>query len=193
MASLMAGEDMQGWLPIRAWSRDGEWRVDLCWFGEQRLTQPFYRDEVDLALRLPFNQAFRRDTPLVTLLDWQAISPGLTPSAFIFHASRCGSTLLAQMLARLDSHIVLSEPPPLDQLLRAHYASSQNEGGWVSVVPAEESGKLGATGNNDSNKLEIRVFGNEAHRQAVVIARLDNLGKGASGAAVQNLRLMLGV
>jgi N-acetyl-gamma-glutamyl-phosphate reductase len=52
---------------------------------------------------------------------------------------------------------------------------------------------LGATGNNDSNKLEIRVFGNEAHRQAVVIARLDNLGKGASGAAVQNLKLMLGI
>ena len=37
------------------------------------------------------------------------------------------------------------------------------------------------------------MFANEAHRQAVVIARLDNLGKGASGAAVQNLRLMLGV
>jgi N-acetyl-gamma-glutamyl-phosphate reductase len=79
------------------------------------------------------------------------------------------------------------------EAMRAHYASSQNEGGWVSVVPAEESGKLGATGNNDSNKLEIRVFGNETHRQAVVVSRLDNLGKGASGAAVQNLKLMLGL
>jgi N-acetyl-gamma-glutamyl-phosphate reductase len=79
------------------------------------------------------------------------------------------------------------------EALRAHYASSQNQGGWVSVVPAEESGKLGATGNNDSNQLEIRVFGNEAHRQAVLMARLDNLGKGASGAAVQNLKLMLGL
>jgi N-acetyl-gamma-glutamyl-phosphate reductase len=79
------------------------------------------------------------------------------------------------------------------EALRAHYASSQNQGDWVSVVPAEESGKLGATGNNDSNQLEIRVFGNEAHRQAVLIARLDNLGKGASGAAVQNLKLMLGL
>ena len=37
------------------------------------------------------------------------------------------------------------------------------------------------------------MFANEQHRQAVVIARLDNLGKGASGAAVQNLQLMLGV
>ena len=79
------------------------------------------------------------------------------------------------------------------EALRVHYASSQNEGGWVSVLPAEESGKLGATGNNDSNKLEIRVFGSETHRQAVVVSRLDNLGKGASGAAVQNLKLMLGL
>lgn len=127
MASLTVDpqrvDEMHGWLPIRAWPGDGEWRVDWCWFGEQQLTQPFYRDEVDLALRLPFNQAFRRDTPLTALLDWQAASPGLMPTAFVFHASRCGSTLLAQMLARLDTHIVLSEPPPLDQLLRAHYGS----------------------------------------------------------------------
>jgi N-acetyl-gamma-glutamyl-phosphate reductase len=95
--------------------------------------------------------------------------------------------------------LFLDDPPGKPKLsdvheaLRAHYAGSQNEGGWVSVLPAEESGKLGATGNNDSNKLEIRVFGNETHRQAVVVARLDNLGKGASGAAVQNLKLMLGL
>lgn len=132
----MVDEQMHGWLPIRVWQREGEWRVDWCWFGERRLTEPFYRDEVDLALRLPFNQAFRRDTPLATLLDWQAASPGLSPSVFILHASRCGSTLLAQMLARLDSHIVLSEPPPLDQLLRAHYASS--------LSGAEQQAAIGA-------------------------------------------------
>ena len=127
MASLMlhqqmVDEQMHGWLPIRGWQREGEWRVDWCWFGEQRLTQPFYRDEVDLALRLPFNQAFRRDTPLATLLDWQAASPGLSPSVFILHASRCGSTLLAQMLARPfgavvaagcdDLHLSAAPEPP---------------------------------------------------------------------------------
>ena len=63
----------------------------------------------------------------------------------------------------------------------------------MSVLPATEDGKLDATALNDTNKLELRVFANENHRQAVLIARLDNLGKGASGAAVQNLRLMLGL
>jgi N-acetyl-gamma-glutamyl-phosphate reductase len=75
--------------------------------------------------------------------------------------------------------------------LRAHYPASDD--GWVSVPPATEDGKLDATALNDTNKLELRVFANENHRQAVLIARLDNLGKGASGAAVQNLRLMLGL
>lgn len=46
---------------------------------------------------------------------------------------------------------------------------------------------------NDTNTMELRVFANEKHRQAVLVARLDNLGKGAAGAAVQNLALMLGL
>ena len=62
-----------------------------------------------------------------------------------------------------------------------------------SVLPATADGKLDATALNDTNRLELRVFANEAHRHAVLIARLDNLGKGASGAAVQNLQLMLGL
>jgi N-acetyl-gamma-glutamyl-phosphate reductase len=53
--------------------------------------------------------------------------------------------------------------------------------------------KLDATALNDSNLMELRVFANETHGHAVLMARLDNLGKGASGAAVQNLRLMLSV
>ena len=81
----------------------------------------------------------------------------------------------------------------LNEALRAHYASSQAAGGWVSVEPPTASGKLDALSLNGTNKLEIRVFANEEARHAVVIARLDNLGKGASGAAVQNLRLMLGL
>jgi len=63
----------------------------------------------------------------------------------------------------------------------------------VTVESAGESGKLGATALADTNQMELRVFGNEEHRHAVLIARLDNLGKGASGAAVQNLQLMLGL
>lgn len=110
-------ESLSGWLPIRIWQQVDEWRVDWCWFGERRLTQPFFRDAVDDALRLPFNQAFRRETALSVLSEWRL--PAVAPTGFIYHASRCGSTLISQMLAQLDDHIVVSEPPPLDTLLRA--------------------------------------------------------------------------
>ncbi len=53
--------------------------------------------------------------------------------------------------------------------------------------------KLEPEALNETNLMELRVFANEKHRQAVLVARLDNLGKGASGAAVQNLALMLGL
>ena len=58
---------------------------------------------------------------------------------------------------------------------------------------AAKSGRLEPEALNETNRLELYVFASEKHRQAVLVARLDNLGKGASGAAVQNMRLMLGL
>ncbi|MFM8608933.1 MAG: N-acetyl-gamma-glutamyl-phosphate reductase [Burkholderiaceae bacterium] len=97
------------------------------------------------------------------------------------------------MLVQLPLHLDLLPGRPsgaqLHDVLAAHYAGSE----WVTVEPATDNGKLDALALNDTNKMELRVFANEAHRHAVLIARLDNLGKGASGAAVQNLKLMLGL
>lgn len=101
------------------------------------------------------------------------------------------------MLVQLPLHLDLLPGAPkaadLHDALAAHYAQSNTPEQWVSVLPPTADGKLDATALNDTNKLELRVFANDEHRHAVLIARLDNLGKGASGAAVQNLKLMLGV
>ncbi|MCW5258768.1 N-acetyl-gamma-glutamyl-phosphate reductase [Verminephrobacter eiseniae] len=101
------------------------------------------------------------------------------------------------MLVQLPLHLDLLPGAPraadLHAALAAHYAGSNTPGQWVRVLAPTADGKLDATALNDSNYLELRVFANEEQRQAVLIARLDNLGKGASGAAVQNLQLMLGV
>ena len=63
----------------------------------------------------------------------------------------------------------------------------------VRVVEPATGATLEPEALNDTNRLELCVYANEARRQAVLVARLDNLGKGASGAAVQNLGLMLGL
>ena len=99
------------------------------------------------------------------------------------------------MLVELPLHLDLLPGSPkatdLHDALAAHYAQSNTPEQWVKVLPATEDGKLDALALNDSNQLELRVFANEAYHHAVLVARLDNLGKGASGAAVQNLKLML--
>jgi N-acetyl-gamma-glutamyl-phosphate reductase len=77
--------------------------------------------------------------------------------------------------------------------LAKRYAGST----YVSVMPLEnaatKSGRLEPEALNETNMLELYVFASDKHPQALLVARLDNLGKGASGAAVQNMRLMLGL
>jgi N-acetyl-gamma-glutamyl-phosphate reductase len=74
------------------------------------------------------------------------------------------------------------------EALRAHYAGAQN----ILVHPDIYPGTLQPEALNNTDQLEIFVCANEDYGHAVLIARLDNLGKGASGAAVQNISLMLG-
>ena len=97
------------------------------------------------------------------------------------------------MLVELPLHLDLLPGQPAPDALAAAYAAHYAGSEWVSVLPATDNGKLDALALAGTNRLEIRVFGNPAERQAVCVARLDNLGKGASGAAVQNLKLMLGL
>jgi N-acetyl-gamma-glutamyl-phosphate reductase len=101
------------------------------------------------------------------------------------------------MLVQLPLHLDLLPGKPsaqdLHEALAKHYAGSE----WVSVEPATADNKLDAVALADTNKMELRVFANDGaddgFSHAVLVARLDNLGKGASGAAVQNLKLMLGL
>ncbi|MEO5669420.1 MAG: N-acetyl-gamma-glutamyl-phosphate reductase [Ramlibacter sp.] len=95
--------------------------------------------------------------------------------------------MLVQLPLHLDTLPGKPKSADLHAALHKHYSGSE----WVSVLPPTDDGKIDAVALNDTNKMELRVYGNEEYRQAVVVARLDNLGKGASGAAVQNLKLML--
>lgn len=75
-----------------------------------------------------------------------------------------------------------------------HYAGIA--GGFVEVAPLteiERTPELDPERYNGTNRIRLHVFASDARAQALLVAVYDNLGKGASGAAVQNLNLMLGV
>jgi N-acetyl-gamma-glutamyl-phosphate reductase len=110
--------------------------------------------------------------------------PIFVPAVGNFYAG-----MLDQIGLQFDLMKGVTRTQQLEDVLRAHYAGSE----WVSVVPPAAGDRLEPTALNGTNKMELSVYGNDALGQAVLVARLDNLGKGASGAAVQNLKLMLGL
>ena len=101
--------------------------------------------------------------------------------------------MLVQLPLDLDALPGRPRAQDLHDALARHYAGSE----WVRVLPATPDHKLDAVALVDTNQMELRVFANDGatddFHHAVLVARLDNLGKGASGAAVQNLKLMLGL
>ncbi len=86
---------------------------------------------------------------------------------------------LAKKASGKDLHAILAE----------RYAGQR----FVKVMPLGSSTELAPDALNGTNMMELFVFENEANGQALLTARLDNLGKGASGACVQNMDLMLGL
>ncbi len=97
------------------------------------------------------------------------------------------------MLVSVPLHLDALPAKPKAADLEAVLAQRYRDSALVRVVPAAGEQKLEPQALNESDAMELRVFANEAHAHAVLVARLDNLGKGASGAAVQNLGLMLGL
>lgn len=108
---------MKNWLPVKLLEEENA----LQWmrFDEQPFTEPFF-DETIMRIRAKFpeNRGRFRSTTSLHLLSEQAVSAA-PPDLLIFHTSRCGSTLLAQLLALDAGTAVLAEVPLLDQLLAA--------------------------------------------------------------------------
>lgn len=96
--------------------------------------------------------------------------------------------MLVSVPVHLDTLTGKPKAADLEATLARHYQGAN----LVDVVPADGTGRIVAEALNGTDRLELRVFANETARQAVLVARLDNLGKGAAGAAVQNIKLMLG-
>ena len=108
-----------GWTPVRVNINNGVPTID--WARIVRpLQDPFFEQTAAVAMAEPFNELFARRTALDALDDR---APAALPAGLIFHMSRCGSTLVAQMLSRMASTVVLSEAQPIDALIRLHRRS----------------------------------------------------------------------
>jgi N-acetyl-gamma-glutamyl-phosphate reductase len=110
------------------------------------------------------------------------------PPLFVPSVGNFRQGMLVSIPLHLDALPGRPKAADLEAVLARHYAGAKH----VRALPAPQTARLDATALNGTDDMELYVFANEAKRHAVLVARLDNLGKGASGAAVQNLALMLG-
>jgi hypothetical protein len=112
----MVSNNFQGWLPVDAVVVEGQ--PGLLWMNMDGvdLAEPFFQQTVD-RLRSEHFAGEERFTELDTLVQLEKTFDSVPPSGFIFHSSRCGSTLVANACRAIEGSIVLSEPPAVDKLV----------------------------------------------------------------------------
>ncbi|MCC6279863.1 MAG: aspartyl/asparaginyl beta-hydroxylase domain-containing protein [Saprospiraceae bacterium] len=112
-------EEANDWMPAGLQQTEDGLFCRWMYFDGKSFTEPFFDGTLNQIKRLPANN---RKDPSCSSIPFMIAegqkADGLAPTAFVFHVSRCGSTLLAQMLSTDKQHIVLSEVPLLDALLR---------------------------------------------------------------------------
>jgi len=139
---------------------------------------------------MPYGLTFNhKHVPEMTQYTGLASAPLFVPSVGDFAQGM--TTFVPLQLGQLAK---VPTGAQLHAAIADHYAAISD--GFVVVAPYAETAKTSALdpqAHNDTNTMTLHVFANDARAQVVLVAVYDNLGKGASGAAVQNLNLMLGV
>lgn len=103
------------WLPVELKGYGGAVVVEWLHFAGLPLTDPFFEETWRKVRVLPFNRLMRCATPLAAL---EAFADAPPPDGLVYHMSRCGSTLVGQMLGAVPEHVVVSEPPVLDTMIQ---------------------------------------------------------------------------
>jgi N-acetyl-gamma-glutamyl-phosphate reductase len=124
-----------------------------------------------------------KHVPEIQLYSGLTARPIFSPSVGNFRQG-----MLVSAPLHLDALPAKPSGADLSAVFKKHYQGQKH----FRVIEGEDASRIEPESLNGTNDIEIHVFANEARRQALLIAKFDNLGKGASGAAVQNLMLMLG-
>lgn len=113
---------MRGWIPSGLHAEEDRLLCRWTYVGEAPFTEPFFEESLQRCRGLRENASrFAVLTDPAFLSPAAAALPCLEPAAFIFHVSRCGSTLVTQLLGEDPAFLTLSEVPFFDELLRARY------------------------------------------------------------------------
>jgi hypothetical protein len=147
------------WLPIQV--ADG---VDWAHFAGAPTGPSFFANAARRALARPFNRLLRCRTGLDDFIDG-APDRARAPDGFIFHMSRCGSTLVARMLAALPGTALVAEAAPLDAIVRLAWRADWPEARRIAALRA----MVGALGRRPSARFVVKL--NAWHALALPLFR----------------------
>lgn len=108
------------WIPFKLIEKEGEVFFEWIYLGDKRYLDPFFEDTMTKCKSHPNNSnRYKVVSSVDNLIDWAAQLASAELKAFVFHISRCGSTMLAQSLAVSPQNIVVAEAPIFDAILRS--------------------------------------------------------------------------
>ncbi|TCN51552.1 sulfotransferase family protein [Flavobacterium circumlabens] len=108
------------WIPNKLIEKEGEVYFEWIYLGDKRYLDPFFEETLVKCADHPDNlKRFKVVSSADNLIDWAAQLVSAELKAFVFHVSRCGSTMLAQSLAVSPQNIVIAEAPIIDAIVRS--------------------------------------------------------------------------
>ncbi len=157
------------WYPIRIFRENARWLVDWCRFDGIVFDDPFFHESVQRALDRPFNRALRRVTPLDEPAAPTSVeATPLAPNGFVFHLSRCGSTLVSQAFAALSQCIAISEAGAIDEILRAERHDANADEEWRIARLREVIALFGRRRRGDERAFVVKLDAWHVHDLALI-------------------------
>ena len=140
MTNEFREQPLKNWIPYQLNVVEEQLLFRWLYVGTHRFAEPFFEETIVRCKSHPVNsRGWHSVTTLASLIQAAQECTAVSPTAFIFHISRCGSTLLSQLLGLPEQHITLSEMPLLDDILRLPYREPA-----VALPPDERDAALQA-------------------------------------------------
>jgi hypothetical protein len=146
---------IKNWIPCKLVTVNDTLCCKWLFVGDAPFTAPFFDETISACRSLPENSRMRSSISSTAVLpQWAPEISAVSPKAIIFHISRCGSTLVSQLLALQQANIVLSEVPFFDELLRLGIKDNKED--TIALLKAAVQ-LYGAKRNKKSENLFIKA------------------------------------
>jgi hypothetical protein len=149
---------LKNWIPYKLFEDNGQRMCEWLNTFEAPFSEPFFDDTLLKCRRLnKARTSLTSVSDLAVFSDWASNANAIAPTAFIFHVSRCGSTLVSQLLATSANNIVLSEVPFFDSLLRLPYQDNNFDSFKASALFADAVKFYGQSRTGHEQRLFIKT------------------------------------